>query len=85
MLLAIPFNPLTANIFSVIAKTITVPHAKMKSEKVGSCNGKRAFNVIGGKNEYILVCRGVFLSMGWAGRLIKSLNEMTSILLLENI
>jgi hypothetical protein len=48
-----------------------------------SDNGNNPFMVIGGRNEYILNVRGISF-LGWAGRLIKSLKEITSFLFVVN-
>ncbi|RVT56446.1 hypothetical protein [Niallia taxi] len=68
---------------SVIAIKVTVHPAAMNIRNVGSDNGKKDAIVIGGKNEYIFVSGDC--SLGWAGGLINSLNEIVSFLCFESI
>jgi acetaldehyde dehydrogenase (acetylating) len=75
----ISVKPNSASAYSQTAKRTIIPEAKIKIVNVGSSPiGNKLFIVNGGRNEYT-GSRGVFFWTCVAGRLIKSLKEITSI------
>jgi hypothetical protein len=75
----ISVKPNSAKAYSHMANKTIVPEAKTKIVNVGSSpTGIKLFIVNGGKNEYT-GSRGVFFWTCVAGRLIKSLKEITSL------
>jgi hypothetical protein len=75
----ISVKPNSASAYSQNANKTIVPEANTKIVNVGSKpTGNKLFIVNGGKNEYT-GGRGAFFWIDAAGRLIKSLKEITSI------
>ena len=81
----ISVKPLEASNDSERAITTTKLQPIKNKANIGSATGNKLLMVIGGKNEYILECRGVFFWIDAAGGLIKSLKGITSILFFKNI